>query len=311
MESNEYTLEIKNLNKSFKKNKALNDLSFKVKKGELFGFLGLNGAGKTTTLSIILGITKKDSGQIIVDGHDLDKSNAHEINRKIGIVFQESILDGKLTVYDNLMSRAAMYKKYFKDTPVENLVQDVINDFQLQDLLKKSYASLSGGQRRRVDIARSLVHKPEILFLDEPTTGLDPNSRELVWSILKKIQAERHLTILLTTHYMEEANFCNYAIILQKGHKLAEGTPAELKNQYSKTKVIIYQEQNSVLEKIIADNGGTMSYINKRYIVEFASNQAAQSFVMKFGPILSDFELIKGSMDDVFLNVTKNNKEEK
>ncbi|MFV8470404.1 ATP-binding cassette domain-containing protein [Mycoplasma sp. AA7A] len=311
MEINKYTLEIDNLNKSFKKNKAVDNLSFKVKKGELFGFLGLNGAGKTTTLSIILGITKKDSGKIIVDGFDIDNSKASEINRKIGIVFQESILDEKLTVYDNLMSRAAMYKQYFNDISVKDLVQKVIDDFQLQDLLKKSYVSLSGGQRRRVDIARSLVHQPEILFLDEPTTGLDPTSRELVWSILKKIQDERHLTILLTTHYMEEANFCNYAIILQKGQKLAEGTPAELKNKYSKTKVVIYQKQNSILENLIQDNGGNFAYLNQRYIVEFDSNLNAQSFVLKYGPILNDFELIKGTMDDVFLAVTKTKKEEK
>ncbi|MFV8401438.1 ATP-binding cassette domain-containing protein [Mycoplasma sp. 005V] len=311
MVSSEYTLEINNLSKSFKSNKALNNLSFKVKKGELFGFLGLNGAGKTTTLSIILGITKKDSGQIIVDGIDIDKNHANEINRKIGIVFQESILDEKLTVYDNLMSRAAMYKKYFKNTSIKDLVQKVIDDFQLQDLLNKSYSSLSGGQRRRVDIARSLVHQPEILFLDEPTTGLDPNSRELVWTILRKIQAERHLTILLTTHYMEEANFCNYAIILQKGHKLAEGTPTELKNKYSKTRIIVYQDPNSVLENIFKENGGTYTYSDQRYFVEFESYQAAREFVLKYGAILNDYELIKGTMDDVFLNVTKNKKEEK
>ncbi|SJZ45367.1 ABC transporter ATP-binding protein [Mycoplasmopsis verecunda] len=300
-----YSLEIDNLSKSFKNIKALNDLSFKVKKGELFGFLGLNGAGKTTTLSIILGIVKKNSGKIKVDGIDLDTKQAKNINNKIGIVFQESILDEKLSVYDNLMSRAAMYKKFFKDITTKELVDDVINDFQLHDLLKKSYGSLSGGQRRRVDIARALVHKPEILFLDEPTTGLDPNSRELVWNILRKIQTEKGLTILLTTHYMEEANWCNYAIILQKGHKLAEGTPAELKNQYSKTKIFVYQEPNSVLEDLFTTHNASFKYADRRYFVEFNTYKEAQDFVNKFGPILQDYELIKGTMDDVFLTVTK------
>ncbi|MHA3839112.1 ABC transporter ATP-binding protein [Mycoplasma sp. HF14] len=306
----QYIIEIEKLNKSFKKQKALNDLSFKVKKGELFGFLGLNGAGKTTTLSIILGIIKKDSGTIKVEGVDLDSKQGKNIKNKIGIVFQESILDNKLSVYDNLMSRAAMYSKYIKDKTTKELVDDVVKDFELEDFLRKPYGSLSGGQKRRVDIARALVHKPEILFLDEPTTGLDPTSRKLVWKILRKIQREKGLTILLTTHYMEEANNCNYAIIIQKGEKLAEGSPADLKNTYSKAKLYVHQEPNSVLEEIFTSNDAKFFYADRKYLVTFATYDQASEFVLKYGSILSDFELAKGTMDDVFLNVTKSKGDE-
>ncbi|MHA3825959.1 ABC transporter ATP-binding protein [Mycoplasma sp. Z1473D] len=306
----QYIIEIEKLNKSFKKQKALNDLSFKVKKGELFGFLGLNGAGKTTTLSIILGIIKKDSGTIKVEGVDLDSKQGKNIKNKIGIVFQESILDNKLSVYDNLMSRAAMYSKYIKDKTTEELVDDVVKDFELEDFLRKPYGSLSGGQKRRVDIARALVHKPEILFLDEPTTGLDPTSRKLVWKILRKIQREKGLTILLTTHYMEEANNCNYAIIIQKGEKLAEGSPADLKNTYSKAKLYVHQEPNSVLEEIFTSNDAKFFYADRKYLVTFSTYDQAREFVLKYGSILSDFELAKGTMDDVFLNVTKSKGDE-
>ncbi|WLP85416.1 ABC transporter ATP-binding protein [Mycoplasma seminis] len=299
-----YIIEIEHLNKSFKKQKALNDLSFKVKKGELFGFLGLNGAGKTTTLSIILGIIKKDSGTIKVEGVDLDSHQGKNIKNKIGIVFQESILDAKLSVYDNLMSRAAMYAKYIKDKTTQQLVDDVVADFELQDLLNKPYGSLSGGQRRRVDIARALVHKPEILFLDEPTTGLDPTSRKLVWKTLRRIQREKDLTILLTTHYMEEANNCNFAIIIQKGQKLAEGSPSDLKNAYSHAKLYVHQEPNSVLEDLFSSHNAKYKYADRKYTVKFKTYDQARDFVLKFGSILKDFELAKGNMDDVFLNVT-------
>ncbi|MGV2393502.1 UNVERIFIED_CONTAM: ABC transporter ATP-binding protein [Campylobacter lari] len=176
-----YILEIQDLNKNFKTKKALNNLSFKVKKGQLYGFLGVNGAGKTTTLNIILGILDRDSGEIIIDKNSIKTAkDADIVKSKIGIVFQESILDDNLTVYDNLIIRASLYRRNFKDFKPKDLVDAVVKDFSLEDILKQKYRTLSGGQKRRVDIARALVHKPEILFLDEPTTGLDPTNRKLV-----------------------------------------------------------------------------------------------------------------------------------
>ncbi|QNM93928.1 ABC transporter ATP-binding protein [Mycoplasma sp. Pen4] len=305
-QNNEYVIEIENLNKSFKDKKALNNLSFKVKKGELFGFLGVNGAGKTTTLNIILDLVKKDSGLLKIYGADIDQiKDINLIKRKIGIVFQESILDDKLSVYDNLLTRAALYHRYFSDSKPEALVKSVVDDFKLQDILNQSYASLSGGQRRRVDIARALIHKPEILFLDEPTTGLDPSARKLVWETLHKIQKERKLTILLTTHYMEEANNCNYVIIIDKGNKLVQGTPSELKTKYSFGKIYWFKSKTQENSLFLEQERINYCYEDNCYTLKFTNYETAINFALKHSRILGDFELVKGTMDDVFLNVTE------
>ncbi|AWX69204.1 ABC transporter ATP-binding protein [[Mycoplasma] anseris] len=304
---NPLAIEIKNLRKSFKKNLALNDLSFSVKKGELFGFLGLNGAGKSTTLNIILGLLNKDDGTILINGVDASKDIIN-IKKSIGIVFQESILDAKLSVVQNLTTRASLYSSYFgKEKGLKQIVQEIMDEFQLNEIANREYGKLSGGQKRRVDIARALVHKPSILFLDEPTTGLDPSSRKLVWDILWKIQKERKLTILLTTHYMEEANNCDYAIIIEKGNKLAEGTPASLKTEYATAMVKLYGEQINPYLKNIAEiakgfiSWETSSDVN---ILRFKTYQEAKDFVKNNLDLISDYELLKGDMDEVFLNVT-------
>ncbi|QNM93544.1 ABC transporter ATP-binding protein [Mycoplasma sp. Pen4] len=303
---NDYIIVINNLRKTFGKKVAINDLSFKVKKGELFGFLGLNGAGKTTTLNIIMGLLSKNKGEITIDGLDI-KHNINKVRNKIGIVFQDSLMDPTLSVYDNIYCRASLYN-HINKKDIKQIVNDIIEEFELTDLKKRTYGSLSGGQRRRVDIARALVHKPEILFLDEPTTGLDPNSRVLVWDILNKIRKTRNLTILLTTHYMEEANECDYAIIIEKGNKLVEGTPAELKRIYAPARVKIYDDKNVMLEKVFEQYPNYTKDGNV-YILDFKEYNDALKFVRKHNYILDDFELIKGTMDQVFLKVT--GKEEK
>ena len=198
-------IEINHLNKSFGKIKAVDDLSFCVEEGELFAFLGINGAGKSTTISIMCGQLEKDSGQIIIDGYDIDKiSNVSLIKKEIGIVFQDSVLDKSLTVYDNLESRAALYGIY-KEKFIEQLkkVSKILN---IENLLDRPYGKLSGGQKRRIDIARAIIHNPKILILDEPTTGLDPRTRTLVWNAIESLRKELKMTVFLTTHYMEEAS---------------------------------------------------------------------------------------------------------
>ncbi|WP_027334947.1 ABC transporter ATP-binding protein [Mycoplasmopsis felifaucium] len=301
-----YILEVKNLSKSFGKKKALDNLSFKVGKGELYGFLGVNGAGKTTTLSMIVGLLHQDTGTISIDGNEIKTAKDFEVVRnKIGVVFQESILDDNLSVKDNLLIRATLYHKFFKNIKPIELVNEIVNDFDLTDILNQKYRTLSGGQRRRVDIARALIHKPEILFLDEPTTGLDPNNRKLVWDTLKKIRAERKLTIILTTHYMEEANSCDYAIIIDKGVKLTEGTPAELKSRFSNTTIFVYGDKTAELEKVLLEHDLNFSYDDNAYAIVFKQYNEATDFLEKYKDLLKDFELKKGTMDDVFLNVTK------
>ncbi|QKT05150.1 ABC transporter ATP-binding protein [Mycoplasma sp. OR1901] len=300
---NDEVIIIKNLVKSFKKYKALKGISFSVKKGELFGFLGLNGAGKTTTLNIILGLLKRDSGDVLIHGKSID-DDIVSIRNQIGIVFQESILDPGLNVYQNLLVRASLYKSFFKNQTPKQVVEQIMEEFQLNDFADRNYSALSGGQKRRVDIARALVHKPSILFLDEPTTGLDPNSRKLVWEILNKIQKERKLTILLTTHYMEEANNCNRAIIIQKGEKLVEGTPSELKSKYSSSHIKIYKMSSTLNDSILKSNLD-FKIDNNVYTIKFKDYNEGSKWIKEHIKDIEDYEFFKGSMDEVFLNVTE------
>ena len=222
-------IKISHLNKSFSEVKAVNDLSFRVKKGELFAFLGVNGAGKSTTISILCGLQKKDSGTVQVNGIETDKAGA-QTKRMLGVVFQDSVLDKPLTVKENLKSRAALYG--ITGNAFDKRLQELVEILDFDEFLNRPVGKLSGGQRRRIDIARALLHRPEILILDEPTTGLDPQTRQLIWNVIEKLQKTENMTVFLTTHYMEEAANAGYVVILDKGSVAAEGTPFELKNDY-------------------------------------------------------------------------------
>lgn len=290
-------IEISGLNKSFGSLKAVSDLSFRVKEGELFAFLGLNGAGKSTTISIMCGQLSKDSGKIVINGTDLD-SGTDEIKGAIGVVFQNSVLDKALSVYDNLASRAALYGitgKAFKQR-----LSELSEMLEFADLLKRPVGKLSGGQRRRIDIARALLHKPKILILDEPTTGLDPQTRRKVKEVTDKLRHEDGMTVFLTTHYMEEAADADYVVILESGKIAAEGTPLELKNKYSGDFITLYN-----IAKTDAENLGLpYEEIRDAYRIEVPDTNAATQLILKYPEIFTDFEITKGKMDDVFLAVT-------
>ena len=281
MENN--IIEIENLSKRFKDVKAVSDLSFSVKKGELFAFLGINGAGKSTTISIICNQLKKDSGKIVIDGVDIDK-NSESINSKLGVVFQASVLDGFLTVYDNLEKRL-------------DELSDILN---FKDLLKRSVKKLSGGQRRKIDIARALFHHPKILILDEPTTGLDPQTRKNIWNVINKLRKEEQITVLLTTHYMEEAADADYVVIIDSGKKVASGTPLELKNKYTGDFITLY----NVKEEDVIKLGFPYEVIRDAYRIAIPDTKTASNLIIEHQDIFNDFEITKGKMDDVFLQVT-------
>ena len=222
----ENMIEIKNLYKQFGDIQAVNNLSFKVKKGELFAFLGVNGAGKSTTINIICGQLKKDKGEILITGKSLDE-NPTFFKNILGVVFQTSVLDKDLTVYDNLQSRASLYGIIGKD--FQNRLNKLSEILSFKDLLKRPLGKLSGGQKRRIDIARALIHNPKILILDEPTTGLDPQTRTLLWDVINNLRKEEGLTVFLTTHYMEEAESLSDRVgIMDKGKLIAVGTVKEL-----------------------------------------------------------------------------------
>lgn len=295
MENN--IIEIENLSKSFKDVKAVSDLSFSVKKGELFAFLGINGAGKSTTISIICNQLKKDSGKIVIDGVDIDK-NSESINSKLGVVFQASVLDGFLNVYDNLKNRAALYGIYGKE--FEKRLDELSDILNFKDLLKRSVKKLSGGQRRKIDIARALFHHPKILILDEPTTGLDPQTRKNIWNVINKLRKEEQITVLLTTHYMEEAADADYVVIIDSGKKVASGTPLELKNKYTGDFITLY----NVKEEDVIKLGFPYEVIRDAYRIAIPDTKTASDLIIEHQDIFNDFEITKGKMDDVFLQVT-------
>ena len=290
-------IEIKNVSKSFGDIKAVSDLSFCVKEGELFAFLGVNGAGKSTTINMMCGDLSIDSGEVYIDGLELD-SNIDVIKNKLGVVFQNSLLDMPLTVYDNLESRAALYgiigDEFKKRLEELSLLLD------LDGLLKRKLKNLSGGQRRRIDIARALLHKPQILVLDEPTTGLDPQTRKAIWNVVSKLRKEENMTVFLTTHYMEEAADADYVIILDSGKISAKGTPLELKNKYTGDFISIYNISKEDVDKL----GVKYEVTRDGYKIYVSNTLEATDLIIKYPDIFVDYEVIKGKMDDVFLAVT-------
>lgn len=293
----ESLIEIRNLKKHFGEVQAVKDLSFKVKEGELFAFLGVNGAGKSTTINILCGQLHKDSGKVMIGGSDLD-NDADNIKRSLGVVFQNSVLDKELSVRDNLRCRAAIYG--IQGEAFQKRLTELAELLEFSDLLKRPVGKLSGGQRRRIDIARALLHQPKILVLDEPTTGLDPQTRSLLWQILGRLRCERHLTVFLTTHYMEEAADADYVVILDHGQIVAEGTPLTLKNTYTGDYITIYGQEESAVQKLNAP----YEPIRDAFRVSVPNTAAATELILKNPEVFRDFEITKGKMDDVFLAVT-------
>ena len=296
-------IEIKNLHKSFGEVHAVNDLSISVKKGQLFAFLGLNGAGKSTTISIMCGHETKDSGKIFIDGIDLD-NDLDKVKSKIGVVFQVSVLDKVLSVKDNLQSRANLYgltKEQFNTRL--NELDKLLN---IKHLLKRTFGKLSGGEKRRVDFARALINAPEILILDEPTTGLDPQTRKTVWNVINKLREDKQVTVFLTTHYMEETTDADYVVILDKGKIVGEGTPIELKNKYTGDFIILYDVKKEDVDKL------KLPYkeIAGGYKISVKNTKIATELIKKQTNLFSNYEVIKGNMDDVFLSVTGKNLKE-
>lgn len=299
----DYSVEVEHLSKSYGEVKAVNDISFRVRQGSLFAFLGVNGAGKSTTINIICSILKKDAGRVTVCGHDLDREG-DRIKEEIGIVFQTSVLDKQLTVAENLDLRASFYglSKAARKKNVERIVELL----SLQPILKRPVGNLSGGQQRRVDIARAMVHDPRLLMLDEPSTGLDPKARLAVWSLIDGIRAETGMTVFLTTHYLEEAEKAGYVVIMDRGQIIAEGTPNELKNRYSYDSLLSYRKRDETFEKGLLAEGYRFSYDGEKraYRIVIENSEAAKRLMQRFDGYTTDIEIIKGTMDDVFLNVT-------
>ena len=290
-------IEIDHLSKRFGEVQAVKDLSFRVKEGELFAFLGVNGAGKSTTINILCGQMPKDAGSVRIDGKSLDEE-PDAIKRSLGVVFQNSALDKDLTVRENLQSRAALYGIHGKD--FRERLTELAELLDFKDLVKRPLGKLSGGQRRRIDIARALLHRPRILILDEPTTGLDPQTRNTLWRAIGELRAREGMTVFLTTHYMEEAADADSVVILDHGQLAAEGTPLSLKNTYTGDYITLYGVEEGEVRKLDTP----YEAIRDAFRVLVPNTAAATELILRFPEIFRDYEITKGKMDDVFLAVT-------
>lgn len=243
-------IEVEHFSKTYGDFKAVDDISFTVDEGSIFAFLGPNGAGKSTTINTLCTILDKTEGSIRINGHDVSKEKG-AVRKDIGIVFQDSTLDAKMTVEENLKYHCSFYKVPKKE--VTERIDFALDLVELTDWKKAVVGSLSGGMKRRVEIARGLVHFPKVLFLDEPTTGLDPQTRENVWEYIQKMQKQKNMTIFLTTHYMDEAEVCSKIVIMDHGKIVAYDTPQNLKHQYTGTEVNATCTQTETLENILKE----------------------------------------------------------
>lgn len=285
--------------KSYGDFKAVKGISFSVKEGSLFAFLGPNGAGKSTTIDTLCTLLACQKGDIRIAGYQLGKDDK-KIRESIGVVFQQSLLDASLTVKDNLYLRGAFYGLSKSDLKAR--INEVAKFTGVDSILGKKYGQMSGGQVRRADIARALINRPKLLFLDEPMTGLDPKTREDIWNMLFQMKNEMGMTIFLTTHYMEETRDADHVVILDKGQVIAKGTPAELKSCFASSKFLWYTPKTEENDRTAATINPGFNYDADHYNILFTGDII--DVLMRERARFKDFEILKGSMDDVFLNLT-------
>lgn len=295
-------IRVTNLKKKYQEVEAIKGINFYVQEGSLFAFLGTNGAGKSTTIDIISTLLEPSEGEVIIDGYKLGRDN-EKIRSLIGIVFQESILDPLLTVHENLDIRGSFYGLSKKER--EKAIQRVTEIVNLEDFLNQEYGKLSGGQKRRADIARALINEPKILFLDEPTTGLDPKTRRNVWKVLLDLQKKTKMTIFLTTHYMEEAVQANYVTIIKSGQIIAKGTPSELKMKYSHDWLKILPKNKNNIIRILKQQKVLFGEQDDILVINLKETIDAIEIIKNCEADIENFEVLNGTMDEVFLEIVE------
>lgn len=296
----EPVIKVEGLKKYFGDVRAVDDISFEVERGELFGFLGINGAGKSTTINMLCTLYAATAGSVEICGYQVGKQD-EEVRKRIGVVYQGNCLDDKLTVAENLFVRGVLYEKDHRKLRAD--IRWICGILELEDVYHRRLAKLSGGQKRRCEIARALVNAPEIMFLDEPTTGLDPATRKKVWASLERLRREEKMTIFLTTHYMEEAARASHIAIMDAGHLKEYGTPFSLKEKYAKDQLRLYSRSPGLEERLAALQA---AYRKKEdyFVVAVPESMAALAVLDSVRELIDGFEMVQGSMDDVFLNVT-------
>lgn len=296
----ERIIDVKGLKKSYGSLEAVKGIDFHMEKGQLFAFLGPNGAGKSTTIDIITTFLKPNSGSVHIDGFQLGKED-DEIRKSIGAVFQDNLLDKKLSVRENLMTRGSLYGLHGES--LKKAVEHTLTITELQDIANRKYGKLSGGQRRRADIARSLIHTPKLLFLDEPTTGLDPQTRAMLWNVILKLQKEEGMSIFLTTHYMEEAADADYVVVIDHGCISAQGTPVQLKERYAHDTLRIYPHHLDYVQTILKDLSITYEFNKDALDITLANTMDAIPIINKVKDEIAGFEVLHGTLDDAFLGI--------
>ena len=294
-------IEVRNYTKKYGKFTAVDDISFDVEEGSIFGFLGPNGAGKSTTVNTLCTIFDKTEGELLIDGKDVSRQQ-DQVRSVIGVVFQDPTLDTKMTVEENLRMHCHFYGIDKRIVP--DRIEAVLKVVGLSDWKKKMAGSLSGGMKRRIEIARSLLHTPKVLFLDEPTTGLDPQTRAHIWDYIVKLQKDSGMTIFLTTHYMDEAEICHKVGVIDGGKIVAMDTPYRLKQRYTKDKAYITTGDPPALEELLEKHG--MEYKKKptHYSVVVNDLPALLELVSQHRDCIRDMEIKKGTLNDVFLEIT-------
>ena len=292
-------IRIRNLSKSYGKLQAVKNISLNVYEGELFAFLGPNGAGKSTTINILSTLLEKDAGEIEINQHILGRNN-DKIRNDIGIVFQKSFLDDLLTVRENLITRASFYG--LENAVITKRINTLSEQLSLHEFIDRPYGKLSGGQRRRADIARALVNHPKVLFLDEPTTGLDPQTRNSIWTYIEDLRIKHKMTIFLTTHYMEEAAKCDRVCVIDHGEILELKTPRELRVQYAPTLMRIKTERLD--ESSLKQFNVPFQRINDGYEIVLKESKEAYPILDTYRSEIDQFEVVEGTMDTVFLALT-------
>lgn len=294
-------IEVKNFTKRYKEFTAVDNISFEVEEGSIFAFLGPNGAGKSTTINTLCTIFNKTEGTMRIDGVDVS-SQKDKVRNIIGVVFQDSTLDPKMTVVENLLMHCHFYN--IERSKIQERIDFSLNVVDLLDSRKKMVGALSGGMKRRVEIARSLLHTPKVLFLDEPTTGLDPQTRAHVWDFIVGLQEKNNMTIFLTTHYMEEAEICKKVAIIDGGKIVAIDTPFQLKKKYTKDKAYVTTSNREAFEALL--DRFEMVYKNKGtyYTVVVEDIKKLTELISEHREFIEELEIKKGTLNDVFLEIT-------
>lgn len=299
----EKIIEAKGLKKHFGKVKAVDGINLSVEKGELFGFLGVNGAGKSTTINMLCTLFLPTEGTARICGYDLVR-DAEKIKRKIGIVYQNNCLDERLSVKENLLTWSSLYG--LSGRQQKERLTEICGILDLNDILKRRFGKLSGGQKRRCEIAKALMHRPEILFLDEPTTGLDPATRKSVWETVERLRKDMDMTVFLTTHYMEEAARATTIAIIDGGRLKEMGTPFTLKERYASDKLHLIPKagKENVLAARLADQKIVYDQREERLIIRLENSMNALPILDGLNDDIVGFEVVQGTMDDVFLHAT-------